>query len=136
MDADPGRCLVGRVRAVRPGYARRWRAWPDLGDRHLFDHVRRSAGRALAPAEKASGGVTSASVADAQACDRPSKTRRDRTPMSLDTLERTRTDAGDDGLGAPLPGMVFVPGGTFRMGSDRHYPEEAPVHRVTVDGFW
>ena len=32
--------------------------------------------------------------------------------------------------------MVFVPGGTFRMGSDRHYPEERPVHRVTVDGFW
>jgi formylglycine-generating enzyme required for sulfatase activity len=32
--------------------------------------------------------------------------------------------------------MVFVPGGTFRMGSDRHYPEEAPAHRVTVDGFW
>jgi formylglycine-generating enzyme required for sulfatase activity len=22
------------------------------------------------------------------------------------------------------------------MGSDRHYPEERPVHRVTVDGFW
>ncbi|HSH93302.1 MAG TPA: formylglycine-generating enzyme family protein, partial [Roseimicrobium sp.] len=33
-------------------------------------------------------------------------------------------------------GMVFVPGGTFRMGSDHHYPEEAPAHRVTVDGFW
>ena len=33
-------------------------------------------------------------------------------------------------------GMAFIPGGTFRMGSDRHYPEEAPVHRVTVDGFW
>ena len=32
--------------------------------------------------------------------------------------------------------MLFVPGGTFRMGSDRHYPEEAPSHRVTVDGFW
>jgi formylglycine-generating enzyme required for sulfatase activity len=32
--------------------------------------------------------------------------------------------------------MIFVPGGTFRMGSDRHYPQEAPVHRVTVDGFW
>jgi formylglycine-generating enzyme len=31
---------------------------------------------------------------------------------------------------------VFVRGGTFRMGSDRHYPEEAPVHRVTVGGFW
>jgi sulfatase modifying factor 1 len=34
------------------------------------------------------------------------------------------------------PAMLWIPGGTFRMGSDRHYPEEAPVHRVTVDGFW
>jgi formylglycine-generating enzyme required for sulfatase activity len=32
--------------------------------------------------------------------------------------------------------MVWIPGGTFRMGSDHHYPEEAPAHRVTVDGFW
>src|SRR5882672_9708242 len=32
--------------------------------------------------------------------------------------------------------MVWLPGGTFRMGSNNHYPEEAPVHRVTVDGFW
>jgi formylglycine-generating enzyme required for sulfatase activity len=28
-------------------------------------------------------------------------------------------------------GMVFIPGGTFRMGSDKHYAEEAPSHRVT-----
>ena len=31
--------------------------------------------------------------------------------------------------------MVRVPGGTFPMGSDVHYPEEAPVHAVAVDGF-
>ncbi|HEY7066745.1 MAG TPA: formylglycine-generating enzyme family protein [Chloroflexota bacterium] len=36
----------------------------------------------------------------------------------------------------PFPDMVWVPGGTFLMGSDRHYPEEAPVHYATVDGFW
>jgi len=32
--------------------------------------------------------------------------------------------------------MIRIPGGTFRMGSDDHYPEEAPAHRVTVDAFW
>ena len=32
--------------------------------------------------------------------------------------------------------MIRIPDGTFRMGSDRHYPEEGPSHRVSVDGFW
>ena len=32
--------------------------------------------------------------------------------------------------------MVWLPGGTFRMGSDRHYREEAPSHYVTVGSFW
>jgi hypothetical protein len=32
--------------------------------------------------------------------------------------------------------MIRLPGGTFRIGSDRHYPDEAPVHRATIDGFW
>ncbi|MDI4234743.1 formylglycine-generating enzyme family protein [Bradyrhizobium sp. Arg237L] len=32
--------------------------------------------------------------------------------------------------------MVWIAGGTFRMGSDQHYPEEAPAHPVAVDGFW
>ena len=32
--------------------------------------------------------------------------------------------------------MVWIEGGTFRMGSDRHYPEEAPAHGVRVAGFW
>jgi formylglycine-generating enzyme required for sulfatase activity len=32
--------------------------------------------------------------------------------------------------------MVWIAGGTYLMGSDRHYAEEAPAHRVTVDGFW
>lgn len=36
----------------------------------------------------------------------------------------------------PTRAMTWIPGGTFLMGSDQHYPEEAPARRVTVDGFW
>src|SRR5215472_5134232 len=32
--------------------------------------------------------------------------------------------------------MRWIAGGTFQMGSADFYPEERPVHRVTVDGFW
>jgi formylglycine-generating enzyme len=32
-------------------------------------------------------------------------------------------------------GMIRIPGGTFMMGSDRHYPEEAPAHKVTLAPF-
>jgi formylglycine-generating enzyme required for sulfatase activity len=35
----------------------------------------------------------------------------------------------------PPDDMVPIPGGRFAMGSDRHYPEEAPVHQVEIDGF-
>lgn len=36
----------------------------------------------------------------------------------------------------PATGMVWIPGGRFRMGSDDHYPEEAPAHETEIDGFW
>ena len=32
--------------------------------------------------------------------------------------------------------MVWVPEGAFLMGSADFYPEEGPVHRVSVGGFW
>ena len=32
--------------------------------------------------------------------------------------------------------MVWIPGGTFRMGSEDFYADERPVHEVSVDGFW
>jgi formylglycine-generating enzyme required for sulfatase activity len=31
---------------------------------------------------------------------------------------------------------VWIPGGDFDMGSERHYREEGPVRRVSVDGFF
>src|SRR5271156_3030832 len=33
-------------------------------------------------------------------------------------------------------GMLWIPGGSFLMGSADFYPEEGPVRKVTVDGFW
>lgn len=32
--------------------------------------------------------------------------------------------------------QVWIAPGQFLMGSDRHHPEESPVRRVAVDGFW
>src|SRR5215470_5519856 len=47
--------------------------------------------------------------------------------------ERRAAEAAAD---LPFPDMAWIPGGSFRMGSDHHYPEEAPAHEVRVDGFW
>ncbi|HYH90332.1 MAG TPA: SUMF1/EgtB/PvdO family nonheme iron enzyme, partial [Solirubrobacteraceae bacterium] len=33
-------------------------------------------------------------------------------------------------------GMAWVPDGEFQMGSEAFYPEERPVQRVSVQGFW
>ena len=50
-------------------------------------------------------------------------------------MDRSAAFAIDETAAGPA-GMVRVPGGTFAMGSDAFYPEERPVHRVTVDAFW
>jgi sulfatase modifying factor 1 len=47
-----------------------------------------------------------------------------------------QASAGDGERPVEHPGMVWISGGPFVMGSDRHYPEEAPPHKVTVNGFW
>ena len=52
--------------------------------------------------------------------------------MGSATISETGKSAGS----APDKGMVWIPGGTFLMGSNDHYPEEAPVHPMSVDGFW
>jgi sulfatase modifying factor 1 len=53
-----------------------------------------------------------------------------------DLLERHGPATTAAPVKPPFPGMVWIPGGTFMMGSDRHYPEEAPAHSVSVGGLW
>jgi formylglycine-generating enzyme required for sulfatase activity len=52
------------------------------------------------------------------------------------TLQFERAAASPAREPSSRPGMIWIAGGIFRMGSDRHYPEEAPAHPVSVDGFW
>ena len=49
--------------------------------------------------------------------------------MSVSALIAETTSAGH-------PGMIWVAGGAFLMGSDAFYREERPVRRETVPGFW
>lgn len=37
---------------------------------------------------------------------------------------------------APAPGMVWIPGGDFLMGSADFYPEERPIRETLIAGFW
>jgi len=54
------------------------------------------------------------------------------TTMEWDTESFAKIAAA----GAEKSGMVKIPGRTFRMGSDHHYPEEGPAHLVRVQAFW
>jgi formylglycine-generating enzyme required for sulfatase activity len=51
---------------------------------------------------------------------------------SKDRDERAPGDMTTSGQ----PGMKWIAGATTLMGSEDFYPEERPVHRVVVDGFW
>jgi formylglycine-generating enzyme required for sulfatase activity len=48
------------------------------------------------------------------------------------TDDRMPSDAAND----VTSNMEWIPSGTFLMGSNDHYPEEAPAHAVSVNGFW
>lgn len=60
---------------------------------------------------------------------------RSNAPMRRDN-QRPANDAGTNGHDTSIPAgtaevsddLVFIAGGTFRIGSDDHYPEEAPAH--------
>ena len=57
--------------------------------------------------------------------------------MTAQADRPARSETGNAPGPASARGMVWVAGGTFRMGSDLpEYPEEGPSRQVSVDGFW
>jgi formylglycine-generating enzyme len=52
----------------------------------------------------------------------------------LENARRHR--AVDDVAMTALTGMMLVPGGRFRMGSEEFYPEERPIREVEVGDLW
>jgi len=63
------------------------------------------------------------------------------TPEQTETAELNVTTVPSDRRIVTLPSGVevvrlFVPDGTFQMGSATNQPEEQPVHKVQLDSFW
>jgi formylglycine-generating enzyme len=54
--------------------------------------------------------------------------------LELRVLERAAVPAA--AVPTARDDMVWINGGSFLMGSDRHYREERPAHRVTMGAFW
>jgi formylglycine-generating enzyme required for sulfatase activity len=53
----------------------------------------------------------------------------------MSELALMETERRFHAAGITTADMIRIPGATFRMGSDKLFPEEAPVHRVTVGDF-
>ncbi len=91
--------------------------------------------------------VAEASLAAGASCDRGIAGAKAHVAATLSTAAPA-ANAADPGAWVPRintakpdeaapPGMVWVPGGEFWMGSDDpSMPETRPWHRVYVDGFW
>jgi formylglycine-generating enzyme required for sulfatase activity len=54
------------------------------------------------------------------------------------TVDPEQVKISRDGNSKPgsFAGMAWIADGTFQMGSSDFYPEERPVHHVSLDGFW
>lgn len=59
--------------------------------------------------------------------------------FSCETRQETNPEVvAAEKPGEPIPGMVWIAGGTFVMGTDEDqaYDHERPAHQVKVSGFW
>ncbi len=59
----------------------------------------------------------------------------DSVPLSTTSSKPVYTPPPAPQISTP-PGMVYVEGGSFMMGSNGYDDDETPVHKVTVSSFW
>jgi len=59
-----------------------------------------------------------------------------RRAVRTSQLPAIGTEVGEEITGPDGGVYVWVPGGSFMMGSNEHLASERPVHRVQLDGFW
>jgi formylglycine-generating enzyme required for sulfatase activity len=86
-------------------------------------------------------GATLAAVPSETLAAAPSETLAGPAPTQTLTPSPTPTPQAGDTRTIPLPGgseieQVYIPAGSFMMGSDDIREEERPVHEVALDGFW
>ena len=96
-------------------------------------------GRARARVTRVRAARASCCRAEPRAGRSPARAARScssRAPTSPTSAWRCRHDAPPVAGAPPREGMVWIEGGTFRMGDERFYPEEQPVREVRVGGFW
>jgi sulfatase modifying factor 1 len=60
------------------------------------------------------------------------------SPIPSASASNSDDRSGDQFSGKAPPDMIWIPGGTFTMGTDdvESFPNERPAHPVHVDGFW
>jgi eukaryotic-like serine/threonine-protein kinase len=87
--------------------------------------------------------VPGAAISPTAAPVLPSATPPAPTAVSLPTVAPTAEPAATSTVQptatlvpTPPTGMVLIPGGTFKMGSDQGAADEKPVHSVTLDAFF
>src|ERR1700753_3022518 len=86
--------------------------------------------------------VTSASAAATATKNTPappgSPDRLSPGPLSPSSLKISPRPGVTDPPSGSHTGMIWISGGTFRMGADNDQaqPDEYPKHTVTINGFW
>ena len=81
-------------------------------------------------------GSTASDIASDTDSSAPGSTESADAPPRTDVVESEATLVVDEPDVDRPTGTVWIPGGSFQMGSTGGFPDELPVHEVEIDGFW